>query len=109
MKRAMSETERRRRIQIDYNSENGIIPQSIIKPIDMSLVRIAEGDYVTVNTEPETADEEMTPEQRGKFITELEQRMREAARKFEFEKAAQIRDRIRQLRTKDVAGIGIPA
>jgi excinuclease ABC subunit B len=62
-----------------------------------------------VNAEPETVDEEMTPDQRDKFIGELEQRMREAARKFEFEKAAQLRDRIRQLRTKDVAGIGIPA
>jgi excinuclease ABC subunit B len=41
-------------------------------------------------------------------IEELEQSMREAARKFEFEKAAQIRDRIKQLRIKDVAGIGIP-
>jgi len=109
MKRAMSETGRRRRIQIDYNTENGITPQSIIKPIDMSLVRIAEGDYVTVNAEPEKADEEMTPEQRDKYIAELEQRMREAARKFEFEKAAELRDRIRQLRIKDVAGIGIPA
>jgi excinuclease ABC subunit B len=109
MKRAMSETERRRRIQMDYNQENGITPQSIIKPIDMSLVRIAEGDYVTVNAEPETVDDDLTPEQRDKFIAELEQRMREAARKFEFEKAAQLRDRIRQLRIKDVAGIGIPA
>jgi len=109
MKRAMSETGRRRRIQIDYNTENGITPQSIIKPIDMSLVRIAEGDYVTVNAEPDKADEEMTPEQRDKYLAELEQRMREAARKFEFEKAAELRDRIRQLRLKDVAGIGIPA
>jgi excinuclease ABC subunit B len=109
MKRAMSETDRRRRIQVDYNRENGIIPQSIIKPIDMSLVRIAEGDYVTVTAEPETDEESLTPEQRAGFIGELEQRMREAARKFEFEKAAQLRDRIRQLRTKDVAGIGIPA
>ena len=75
----------------------------------MSLVRIAEGDYVTVNAEPEADDEEMTPEQRDKFIAELEERMRDAARKFEFEKAAQIRDKIKQLRTKDVAGIGIPA
>jgi excinuclease ABC subunit B len=109
MKRAMSETDRRRSIQTDYNRENGIIPQSIVKPIDMSLVRIAEGDYVTVAAEPEADEENLTPEQRAGFINELEQRMREAARKFEFEKAAQLRDRIRQLRTKDVAGIGIPA
>ena len=48
MKRAIDETNRRRAIQEQYNEQNNITPQSIIKPIDMSLVRIAEGDYVTV-------------------------------------------------------------
>jgi excinuclease ABC subunit B len=74
----------------------------------MSLVAIAEGDYVTIPAEPEDAGDDLTPEQREKFIGELEQSMREAARKFEFEKAARIRDRIKSLRTKDIAGIGIP-
>ena len=46
---------------------------------------------------------------REKLIADLEARMRDAARKFEFEKAAQLRDRVKVLRTKDVAGIGIPA
>ena len=40
--------ERRRRTQLDYNERNHITPQSIIKPIDMSLIAIAEGDYITV-------------------------------------------------------------
>ena len=75
----------------------------------MMLVKIAEGDYVTVDTEPETDDEQMTPPEREKYIAELEERMRDAARKFEFEKAAQIRDKVKLLRTKDVAGIGISA
>jgi excinuclease ABC subunit B len=109
MKRAIDETGRRRVTQLQYNEENGIIPQSIIKPIDMSLIAIAEGDYVTIPVEPEESGEELTPEQREKFIAELEQRMRDAARKFEFEKAAQLRDRIKELRTKEIAGIGIPA
>ncbi len=109
MKRAIDETTRRRVTQLRYNEENGITPQSIIKPIDMSLIAIAEGDYVTIPAEPEEPESELTPEQREKFIVELEQRMRDAARKFEFEKAAQIRDRIKNLRTKDIAGIGIPA
>ena len=109
MKRAIGETERRRITQSRYNEENGITPQSIIKPIDMMLVKIAEGDYVTVDLEPEAPEEDLTPQQREKYITELEERMRDAARKFEFEKAAQIRDKIKQLRIKDVAGIGIPA
>ncbi len=109
MKRAIDETTRRRVTQLRYNEENGITPQSIIKPIDMMLVKIAEGDYVTVSAEPEPVEEDLTPPQREKYIAELEQKMRDAARKFEFEKAAQIRDKIKQLRIKDIAGIGIPA
>ncbi len=64
----------------------------------MSLVAIAEGDYVTVPLEPDEEVEELTPEQRERFIGELEERMREAARKFEFEKAAQLRDRVKSLK-----------
>ena len=92
---------------MEYNERNGITPQSIIKPIDMSLVAIAEGDYVTVPLEADEDVEQMTPDQRIRFMTELEERMREAARKFEFEKAAHLRDRIKELRTKEVAGIGV--
>ena len=107
MKRAIDETNRRRATQKRYNEENDITPQSIIKPIDMTLIAIAEGDYVTVPDETE-ADVDLPPAEREKLIDELERGMREAARKFEFEKAAQLRDRIKQLRIKDVAGIGIP-
>ena len=99
MKRAIDETNRRRAIQTQYNEENQITPQSIIKPIDMSLVAIAEGDYVTVPIEPDDPVEEMTPEQRDRFLRELEESMREAAKKFEFEKAAQLRDRIKALKS----------
>ena len=99
MKRAIDETSRRRVIQLQYNEENHITPQSIIKPIDMSLVAIAEGDYVTIPIEPEDPVDVMTPEQRERFISELEESMRDAAKKFEFEKAAQIRDRIKALKS----------
>jgi excinuclease ABC subunit B len=99
MRRAIDETNRRRTIQQQYNEDNNITPQSIIKPIDMSLVAIAEGDYVTVPVEPEDPIEEMTPEQREKFIGELEASMRDAAKKFEFEKAAELRDRIKMLKS----------
>ncbi|MCU1272575.1 MAG: Excinuclease subunit, partial [Bryobacterales bacterium] len=105
MKKAIEETNRRRRTQVEYNERNGITPQSIIKPIDMSLVAVAEGDYVTVSAEADDDVEQMTTEQRDRFITELEQRMREAARKFEFEKAAQLRDRLKELKTRSVAGV----
>jgi excinuclease ABC subunit B len=102
MRRAIDETTRRRRVQVEYNERNGITPQSIIKPIDMSLVAIAEGDYVTVPVEADEDVEQMTSEQRQRFLADLEERMREAAQKFEFEKAAQLRDRLRELRTREV-------
>ena len=98
MKKALDETARRRRVQVEYNERNGIVPQSIVKPIDMSLVAVAEGDYVTVPLEGDEDVEGLTPEQRQRFIGELEERMREAARKFEFEKAAQLRDRVKALK-----------
>ncbi|MBV9268699.1 MAG: UvrB/UvrC motif-containing protein, partial [Acidobacteriaceae bacterium] len=100
MQRAMRETDRRRALQKTYNDVNGIIPQTIIKPIDMSLVAVAEGDYVTIplETEPD-ADIELTNDQRESLIAELEAKMREAAKVFEFEKAAQFRDRIKALKT----------
>ncbi len=98
MKNAIAETDRRRRIQTDYNEANGITPQSIIKPIDMSLVRIAESDYVTVPLEPESPEAELDPSQKLELIANLESQMREAARQFEFEKAAKLRDRIKSLK-----------
>ena len=109
MRHAIDETTRRRRTQQEYNERNGITPQSIIKPIDMSLVAIAEADYVTVPLESDEEVEEMTQEQRDRFLGELEARMREAARKFEFEKAAQLRDKLKALRAKSVEGIGAAA
>jgi excinuclease ABC subunit B len=98
MRKALEETSRRRKVQVEYNELHGIVPQSIMRPIDMSLVAVAEGDYVTVPLESDEEVESLTPEQRVRFIGELEERMREAARKFEFEKAAQLRDRVKALR-----------
>ena len=109
MRHAIEETTRRRRTQLEYNERHGITPQSIIKPVDMSLVAIAEGDYVTVPLESDDEVEQMTQEQRDRFLGELEARMREAARKFEFEKAAQIRDKIKALRASTVEGIAATA
>jgi excinuclease ABC subunit B len=101
IKRALDETDRRRRIQLAYNEENNITPQSIVKPIDMSLVAIAEADYVTVSVdEPEQVDETLSPSERLQLITELENKMKDAAKNFEFEKAAQMRDRIKALKAK---------
>jgi excinuclease ABC subunit B len=99
MKRALAETDRRRQIQLAYNEEHNITPQSIIKPIDMSLIAIAEADYVTVPIEePEEPGAQLSLEERSRLIASLEEQMREAAKKFEFEKAAQYRDRIKTLK-----------
>jgi excinuclease ABC subunit B len=102
MQRAIDETERRRAIQQAYNEENGITPQSIVRRVDMSLAAIVGADYVEVA--PEQADgipEFKSQEELDLFIAHLENEMREAARKFEFEKAAKLRDTIRDLRTKE--------
>jgi excinuclease ABC subunit B len=98
MRKALAETGRRRQTQLEYNERNHVTPQSIIKPIDMSLVAVAEGDYVTVPLEADPEVDDLTPDERQRFIGELEERMREAARKFEFEKAAQLRDRVKALK-----------
>ena len=102
MKRALDETNRRRAVQTQYNEENHITPQSIIKPIDMSLVAVAEADYVTVPLEPEEPEQDLTPEQRAQLMRDLEDRMRDAAKKFEFEKAAQFRDRLKALKSQSL-------
>ena len=103
MSRAMNETDRRRAIQRAYNEANFITPQTILKPIDMSLVAVAEGDYVTIPLEDDSdPDVELTGEQRVALISELEMKMREAAKRFEFEKAAQFRDRVKALKASVV-------
>ncbi len=103
MDRALQETNRRRAIQQAYNDANGIVPQTIIKPIDMSLVAVAEADYVTVplDVEPESTAE-LTPEERDALIAELEAKMRAAAKAFEFEKAAQYRDKMKALKSGSI-------
>jgi excinuclease ABC subunit B len=101
MERAIEETTRRRDKQVAYNLENGITPQSIIRPLDMTLVAVAEGDYFTVPMDVPDA-EIATPQQRDTVIADLEKQMREAAKQFEFEKAAQLRDRIKELRTLEL-------
>jgi excinuclease ABC subunit B len=103
MKRAIRETDRRRAVQQAYNAANNITPQTIIKAIDMSLVAAAEADYFTVPLETAVSPEtELTPEQRDALIIELELKMREAAKVFEFEKAAQLRDRMRALKSSNI-------
>jgi excinuclease ABC subunit B len=101
MQRAMDETDRRRAIQQAYNVEHGIIPETIIRPVAMSLAGIAESDYVDLTQEAEGIPEFKSQEELDVYIEKLESDMREAAKKFEFEKAAKLRDAVRELRTKE--------
>jgi excinuclease ABC subunit B len=100
MKRAIDETDRRREIQMRYNQENNITPESIVKPVDMTLVAIAEGDYVPVPEEEVAEALPEDPEKIAEIIVKLEAEMREAAKRFEFERAAELRDKARELRAK---------
>ena len=102
MKKAMDETNRRRAIQEAYNVENGITPESIIRPLDMTLVRIIEADYTDLTGgEVEGIPEFRSQEELDVYIGKLESDMREAAKRFEFEKAAKLRDMVKELRTKE--------
>ncbi|HUX10608.1 MAG TPA: excinuclease ABC subunit UvrB [Terriglobia bacterium] len=104
MRQAIAETDRRRARQIQYNEENGITPESIIKPVDMALVAIVEADYGTVSLEA-GPDEITSQDQLKEMIASLESQMREAAKQFEFEKAARLRDRVKALREKEAGFI----
>jgi excinuclease ABC subunit B len=102
MKKAMEETNRRRAIQEAYNAENGITPQSIVRPLDMSLATIVEADYGELSTgETDGIPDFKNQEELDAFIAKLEGEMRETAKRFEFEKAAKLRDKIKELRTKE--------
>src|SRR6202140_5229643 len=109
MRRALDETDRRRAIQHAYNVENGITPQSIIKGVDMELAHIVEADYVTVPLDTVGLDAAVSniksEQQLAEMLSQLESLEREAAKKLEFEKAAQLRDRIRNLKQRDLAGL----
>ena len=112
MRQAIGETNRRRAKQLAYNQENNITPQSIMKSVDMQLAAIVEADYVTIPTEDAALAEIQNEEQLKAALAQLESQMREAAKKFEFERAATIRDRIRLLKQRplfDAAPVSDPA
>ena len=101
MKRAMDETDRRRAIQQAYNQQHGITPESIIRPLSMSLAGIVDADYVDVTQASDGLPDFKSQDELDAYIAGLENDMREAAKKFEFEKAAKLRDLVRDLRTKE--------
>jgi excinuclease ABC subunit B len=102
MKKALDETSRRRAIQEAYNEANGITPQSIVRSLDMSLASIIAADYTDLTTpEADGMPDFKSQEELDAYIGKLESDMRESAKRFEFEKAAKLRDSIKELRTKE--------
>jgi excinuclease ABC subunit B len=101
MKQAIGETNRRREVQHAYNEEHGITPTSIIRPTDMALAQILKADYADLTEDSDSMPEFKSQDELDAHIVNLESDMREAARKFEFEKAARLRDKVKELRTKE--------
>jgi excinuclease ABC subunit B len=101
MEKAISETERRRKIQEIYNEENGITPTTIVKSIESTLVTAYEADYFKIPLNLD-AYEEYSPKQLKETIAGLEQEMRQAARDMKFEHAAELRDKLKYLRDREL-------
>jgi excinuclease ABC subunit B len=102
MKTAIGETNRRRALQEAYNKEHGITPEGIRKNIGELLSSVYEADYVGVPEVAETPEERYrTVEDLDKEIRALEKQMRESAKALEFEQAARLRDRIKDLRARE--------
>ena len=102
MRNAMDETLRRRHLQEEYNTENGITPTTIVKSIDATLVTAYEADYFKVPLNLD-AFEEYSPSQLKETIIQLEMDMRAAAKEMKFEQAAELRDKLKYLRERELA------
>ncbi|MFC1868011.1 excinuclease ABC subunit UvrB [Thermodesulfobacteriota bacterium] len=97
MQRAIEECDRRRQIQLEYNTENNITPESIQKNIDNVLGSAYEADYVTVPIVAEEARRYMGPDIIREIASNLEKKMKDAASQLKFEEAARLRDEIKAL------------
>ena len=102
MSKAIEETRRRREIQQEYNQQNGITPQTILKPVDDSFLQMTQLDYSQVSLVAEEIEEYSSAEEIRAEMTQLETQMRAAAERFEFEKAAEYRDKIKRLKEIDL-------
>ncbi len=101
MENAIGETQRRRAIQEQYNRDNGITPTTIIKSIDATLVTAYEADYFKIPLDLD-GFEEYSPKQLKETIAQLEHDMRAAAKEMKFEQAAEIRDKLKYLRDREL-------
>ncbi len=102
MSKAIEETQRRREIQQEYNQQNGITPQTILKPVDDTFLQMTQLDYSQVSVVAEELEEYSSAEEIRAEMTKLESQMRASAERFEFEKAAEYRDKIKRLKEIDL-------
>ena len=103
MAETLRETERRRGLQGAYNAEHGITPESIRSSIRELLQTVYERDYYTVEAQAPAPETFESPADREQRIAELEAQMKDAARRLDFEQAAELRDRVRALRRQQVS------
>jgi excinuclease ABC subunit B len=106
MAKAISETDRRRKIQEAYNKEHGITPVSIKKSVTDILATIYESDYYTVPLEEKDEELDIAPEKISLTINTLNKEMKKAAKNLEYEAAAQKRDKIKRLRELEIKYLG---
>jgi excinuclease ABC subunit B len=102
MRAAISETERRRARQEEYNQEHGITPQSIVKQIDEVMSSVYERDYMTPATPRDGTERFKTQAELDRYIASLQGEMKAAAANLDFEKAAALRDDIKRLRNPEL-------
>jgi excinuclease ABC subunit B len=102
MREAIAETERRRIVQAEYNREHGITPESVRRSIRDLLESVPERDYYTVEVERAPAAQWESPAALAAHVAELETAMKDAARRLDFERAAELRDRVKALRRVDL-------
>jgi excinuclease ABC subunit B len=102
MRIAIDETNRRRELQRQFNEDHGITPESIVKSISDVLHSVYEADYVTVPLAADEEDKYYAQEDLEKLIKKLRKEMKAAADRYDFERAAELRDRIFKLEGKEL-------
>jgi excinuclease ABC subunit B len=102
MRRAIEETDRRRKVQGQYNKDHGITPEGIKKDVVDILSSIYEKDYYTIPVD-ELEEQGIEPKKLSKMVNKLRKEINEAAKRWDFEKAAQLRDRLMKLEQMELA------
>ncbi|AJE04451.1 excinuclease ABC subunit UvrB [Geobacter pickeringii] len=102
MQSCIGETARRRTLQETFNTEHGITPQTVKKGLRTILESIEERDYLTIPLAAEPREEYLPAEKIPKLVKKLRKEMLDAAKKLDFEKAAELRDRIKRLETREL-------